>query len=90
MNDQSNMHAGLLWGGRFSSPPDAAMMRLSRASPADFMRLVPHDLAGSRAHANELLRAGVIDADECERIKAGTKLVEADIASGRLLPSHGD
>ncbi|MCA3827831.1 MAG: argininosuccinate lyase, partial [Burkholderia sp.] len=39
-----------LWGGRFQSLPSDALQNLSRSDPS-FFRLVPYDLAGSRAHA---------------------------------------
>src|SRR5665647_3916758 len=50
-----------LWGGRFSSGPSEELMRLS-ASAVDEWRLAPYDLRGSRAHARELQRAGVLSA----------------------------
>ena len=54
------MADGKLWGGRFSEPPAEASWRLGRSVHFD-VRLWPYDLAGSRAHADELHRLGVLD-----------------------------
>ena len=54
---------GALWGGRFAGGPSPELERLSRSTHFDW-RLVPYDLAGSRAHAGALHRAGLLsDAD---------------------------
>ena len=50
-----------LWGARFKSGPSAALAALSRC-PERYFRLTPYDLAGSRAHAREVQRAGAIAA----------------------------
>lgn len=49
-----------LWGARFKTGPSAALAALSRC-PERYFRLTPYDLAGSRAHARELQRAGLLD-----------------------------
>lgn len=78
-----------LWGGRFRSAPDPALTRYSR-SDASHIRLVPFDIAGSRAHAGELLAAGILDDGECAEIKAALDAVEADALAGRVAPSETD
>ncbi len=55
--------AGRLWGGRFTTGPDAAAWQLGVSTAFD-RQLWRQDLAGSRAHARELHRIGVLDADE--------------------------
>ena len=80
---------GLLWGGRFRSGPDAALMRLS-TSPASYFRLWPQDLRGCRAHARELERAGLLDPGETARMLAALDEIGADIAAGRSQPKPGD
>ena len=42
---------GMLWGARFASGPSPELEALSRSTHFDW-RLVPYDLAGSRAHAH--------------------------------------
>ena len=55
MNDRVS-----LWGGRFASGPADALAALSKSTHFDW-RLAPYDLAGSRAHARVLHRAGLLD-----------------------------
>src|SRR4051812_9805464 len=64
-------------------------MRLSRSDASHF-RLVPYDLAASRAHARELERAGLLDAAERACVMAGLAAVAEDFAAGRLAPAEED
>ena len=50
MEQQASNATERLWGARFKSQPSAALKALSRSEPS-FFRLVPYDLAGSRARA---------------------------------------
>jgi argininosuccinate lyase len=88
-HDNGPAAASRLWGGRFESGPDAALMRLS-TSPASYFRLAPQDLRGCRAHARELERAGLLDAGETVRMLAALDEIDTDIATGRSLPQAGD
>jgi argininosuccinate lyase len=54
--------AGRLWGGRFATGPDEAAWALGVSTSFD-RHLWRQDLAGSRAHAHELHRIGVLDYD---------------------------
>ncbi|EKF61556.1 argininosuccinate lyase [Agrobacterium albertimagni AOL15] len=74
-----------LWGGRFRSAPDPTLTRYSR-SDASHIRLVGFDVAGSRAHARELVRAGILDDDECRSIVATLDAIAAQAASGEITP----
>ncbi|TWF52295.1 argininosuccinate lyase [Neorhizobium alkalisoli] len=78
-----------LWGGRFKSGPSEALANLSRA-PASYFRLYREDIAGSRAHASELKRAGVLNEGEFKTIRAALDAIEADVAAGRETPIAGD
>lgn len=78
-----------LWGGRFRKPPDAALLALSNAG-ALHARLIPHDIAGSIAHAEALRDCGVIDAGECGEIQYGLRAIGRDVALGRLEPQPYD
>jgi len=80
---------GTLWGGRFRKAPDARLMRLSR-SAASHLRLVPYDLAGSRAHARELHRAEILDAAELASVLTALEALAADVASGRAAYDSSD
>ncbi|HJE58825.1 MAG TPA: argininosuccinate lyase [Nocardiopsis listeri] len=74
-----------LWGGRFEGGPDQALARLSLSTHFDW-RLARHDIAGSRAHARALHRAGLLDADELDRMIEGLDRLEVDVASGEFTP----
>ena len=57
-----------LWGGRFTSGPSPELARLSKSTQFDW-RLADDDIAGSRAHARALGRAGLLTADELQRME---------------------
>jgi argininosuccinate lyase len=78
-----------LWGGRFKSGPSEALANLSRSHPTYF-RLYREDLAGSRAHASELKRAGVLDEAEFATIRETLDHIEADVANGNEKPIAAD
>ncbi|WP_337059714.1 argininosuccinate lyase [Kineococcus sp. G2] len=78
-----------LWGARFASGPAQAMAALSKSTHFDF-RLASHDLAGSRAHARVLHRAGLLDDDTLRALLAGIDGLEADVLSGAFTPAEDD
>ena len=59
---------GRLWGARFASGPEASAWALGVSTHFD-VRLWREDLAGSRAHASELERIGVLDAADRSRLE---------------------
>ncbi|MEP6701649.1 MAG: argininosuccinate lyase [Betaproteobacteria bacterium] len=79
----------MLWGARFRSPPDPALMRLSRAEPSYF-RLAPYDILSSQAHARELQRAGILSDDETQTIDRELAAIARAFHDGKLLPSEKD
>lgn len=82
-------HSDRLWGARFATGPSEAMARLSR-SPAGYFRLLPYDVAGSRAHCGELLRAGIVTAQENDKIIAALDVIEEEFNSGQIQPTADD
>ncbi|MFC4032157.1 argininosuccinate lyase [Streptomyces polygonati] len=80
---------GKLWGGRFADGPSAALEKLSASVHFDF-RLAPYDIAGSRAHARVLHRAGLLTADELERMTAGLDALETAVADGEFTGTIAD
>ncbi|MGU7768973.1 argininosuccinate lyase [Burkholderia sp. MR1-5-21] len=78
-----------LWGGRFQAKPSDALQALSRSN-SSFFRLAPYDLAGSRSHARELQRAGILSDEELAQLLAAMDGVERDFAAGELAPSLAD
>jgi argininosuccinate lyase len=76
--------SGRLWGGRFAQGPDEAAWELGVSTHFD-RRLWRQDIAGSRAHAQELLRIGVLDRDECEQMLEALDEVAALFAEDRFV-----
>jgi argininosuccinate lyase len=78
-----------LWGGRFSAGSDSALSALSRSTQFDW-RLAPYDLAGSRAHAQALQRAGLLSATETAALLQGIDQLDDEVRSGVFGPSPED
>lgn len=79
----------LLWGARFNAAPAAALTALSR-SPEHYFALAPYDLAGCRAHARELQRAGLLDETETAQMLAAIDQLDADFRAGAAAPIAAD
>ncbi|MCC6775768.1 MAG: argininosuccinate lyase [Hyphomicrobiales bacterium] len=72
-----------MWGGRFSTSPDAVMEEINAS--IDFDRhLFRQDIAASKAHAGMLAAQGIIAPDDARRIVRGLDSVLAEIESGKL------
>ncbi|CAM5554028.1 Argininosuccinate lyase OS=Streptomyces alboniger OX=132473 GN=argH PE=3 SV=1 [Streptomyces alboniger] len=78
-----------LWGGRFADGPAEALAKLSASVHFDW-RLAPYDIAGSRAHARVLHKAGLLTEDELTRMLAGLDRLEADVADGSFVGTIAD
>src|SRR3954451_5183481 len=78
-----------LWGGRFASGPAEAMAALSASTHFDW-RLAPYDIAGSRAHARVLSKAGLLTEDELAGMLAALDTLAQDVASGAFTPTIAD
>jgi len=78
-----------LWGGRFEGGPSEALARLSASVHFDW-RLAPYDIAGSRAHARVLHRAGLLTDDDLAGMLAGLDELDKDVRSGTFVASIGD
>jgi argininosuccinate lyase len=78
-----------LWGGRFASGPAEAMAALSASTHFDW-RLARHDIAGSRAHARVLHKAGLLTDHELEGMLKALDTLEADVVSGAFTPTIAD
>lgn len=89
MDDPKGSTTQRLWGARFKTPPSPQLKLLSRSEPS-FFRLVPYDLAGSRAHAHELRRAGILNDAELAALLSEIERVRSQFLSGELQPSPDD
>ncbi|CCI51793.1 argininosuccinate lyase [Nostocoides jenkinsii] len=78
-----------LWGGRFAGGPADALAALSKSTHFDW-RLARHDIAGSRAHAQVLAAAGLLDDDALTAMLSGLDQLEADVVSGSFTPAEDD
>jgi argininosuccinate lyase len=74
---------------RFEEPPDPLFARINASIGFD-LRLWPEDVAGSRAHAGALERAGVIEAEERAELDRGLQLVAAELERGEFAFSDAD
>ena len=78
-----------LWGGRFTGGPSDALAALSKSTHFDW-RLAPYDLAGSRAHARVLHRAGLLSDEHLGAMLTALGQLREDVASGAFAPAEGD
>ncbi len=73
-------NSGQLWGGRFTGKPDETFAEFNNSYRFD-KRLFAADVRASIAHANGLLRAGILTADENSAI-AGALRIMLELAAG--------
>lgn len=71
------------WGGRFTESTDAFVAEFTASIQFD-QRLYKHDIAGSRAHAKMLNKAGILSSTDLEAILAGLDQIEAEIEAGNF------
>src|SRR6266568_1937957 len=69
--------------GRFNKQAAEVAQRYSESVSFDW-RLYSYDIAGSIAHATALAQAGILTADEREKIDNGLREIEAEIESGKF------
>ncbi|RBY83212.1 argininosuccinate lyase [Blastococcus sp. TF02A-30] len=78
-----------LWGGRFGGGPSPAMAALSKGTDVDW-KLALFDLAGSRAHARVLHRAGLLAEDELEQMLGALRILSEEVAAGTFTAIESD
>jgi argininosuccinate lyase len=69
--------------GRFNEAAAEIAQRYSESVSFDW-RLYRHDIAGSIAHAAALVAAGIVTADEQQKIDNGLRVIEQEIESGKF------
>jgi argininosuccinate lyase len=72
-----------MWGGRFSAKPDQVMEAINASIDTD-KRLAEQDIAGSKAHAAMLAKAGVISDADAKAIADGLDKVHGEIREGKF------
>jgi argininosuccinate lyase len=85
----SSGESATLWGSRFTGGPADALAALSKSTQFDW-RLAPYDVAGSKAHAKVLHRAGLLTDDDLAAMLAGLDGLLDDVLAGRFLPAEDD
>ncbi|HEY0474616.1 MAG TPA: argininosuccinate lyase [Kribbella sp.] len=86
---ESKGESGALWGGRFAGGPADALAALSKSTHFDW-RLAPYDIAGSKAHAKVLHRAGLLTDEDLTKMLEGLDELLADVQAGAFLPAEND
>ena len=69
-----------MWSGRFREPLDSDFEQWQRSIVFDW-RLLPHEVAASKAHASALIAASIISEDEGARLRDALDAIAADHAS---------
>jgi argininosuccinate lyase len=77
------------WGGRFNRGPHPDLMALTASIGTD-MRLLPQDLASTRAHARVLAAADLLASDEVVRIDQFCEDLMKEWEAGTLVADPGD
>jgi argininosuccinate lyase len=83
MSDGSKNTSGRLWGGRFGTSPAETFERLNASIPFD-IRLAPHDVRGSIAHARMLGEQGIVSDEESTTLVSGLEAVLREVEAGEL------
>jgi len=69
-----------MWSGRFREPLDREFEQWQRSIVFDW-RLLPHEVAASKAHASALCAANILTKDETAQLRAALDSIAADHAS---------
>lgn len=75
------MSSSLQWGGRFSAPPDAALLRFGSSLEEDSI-LAAFDVRCSKAHVAALLGGEIISPGQATELASALDTVAAEIAAG--------
>ncbi|MBB5343967.1 argininosuccinate lyase [Tunturibacter empetritectus] len=65
-----NQQSAKMWSGRFREPLDATFESWQRSFPFD-VRLLSHEIAASKAHAETIAAAGILVSDELKQMLYG-------------------
>src|SRR5579864_3805228 len=69
--------ANLMWGGRYSTSPDALMEAINESISVD-QRLAAEDIQGSLVHSDMLAARGIISAPDRDAIHTGLEAVRTE------------
>ena len=83
MTDKTKDQENQMWGGRFSRGTAAIMEEINASIDID-KRFWREDIAGSKAHAAMLARAGIISTDDAKTISGGLDQIAGEIERGEF------
>jgi len=89
MTDKPSTNTGALWGGRFADGPSPVLAALSKSTHFDW-RLAPYDLAGSKAHARVLHRAGLLTDADLDGLVGGLDALLLKVGAGDVGAAESD
>jgi argininosuccinate lyase len=78
MNDEQQ--SGKMWSGRFREPLDTEFENWQRSITFDW-RLLPQEVAASKAHASAIAAAGILTPSERDQLRAALDAIAAEHAS---------
>src|ERR1700739_814962 len=73
----NEQQSGKMWSGRFREPLDSEFEKWQRSIVFDW-RLLPHDVAASKAHASALIGANILTQSEGAELRAALDSIAAD------------
>ena len=79
----SKKSSNKMWGGRFSTGPDAIMEAINASIDFD-KRLGPEDVESSLAHADMLGATGILNVSDVSAIKKGLQEILSELNSGEF------
>ena len=79
----SKKSSNKMWGGRFSTGPDAIMEAINASIDFD-KRLGPEDVESSLAHADMLGATGILNVSDVSAIKEGLQEILGELNSGKF------
>jgi argininosuccinate lyase len=79
----SKKSSNKMWGGRFSTGPDAIMEAINASIDFD-KRLGPEDVESSLAHADMLGARGILNVSDVSAIKEGLQEILSELNSGEF------
>ena len=80
-------NANKMWGGRFDEKPSDIMTQINASIDFD-KRFYAQDIAGSKAHAEMLVKQNIIPAEDGQKIQSGLDQIKIEIESGKFEFSH--
>ncbi len=81
IKDEKKVRTNSAWGGRFSEQTDAFVEGFTASVGFD-RRLYREDIAGSKAHARMLQKAGILTEQDCINVLDGLQTIEHEIENG--------